>query len=156
MGAARNLFIAVCLMASSSSIAAVSQLTEHAVRQLLAKVDKAITTQDVKLLGESLSDNVEITLVISAGGQTQRATMNKAQYLEAARTTWASASNYTYRRSNERIAIAGSTATVQAEVLESMVMGSQLIRSVTQETATVELVNGVAVATKVVGYSTLQ
>lgn len=154
MGIARNLFIALCLLTSSSSIAAISQLTEQSVRQLLAKVDKAIASHDVDLLGQTLSDDVEITMVMTAGGRTQRATLNKAQYLKAVRDTWAAASNYTYRRSNERITITGGTATVKSEVLESLVMENQLMRTMSQETATIAMVKGTPVATRIVATTT--
>lgn len=115
----------------------------------MAKVDQAAVRKDAETVSKTLSDSVEIIMLISHGGQTQRMAMNKDQYMAALRQGWAASSNYSYRRANEKIVLSGSKAYVSSEVFESMVINGQPLRTSSKESATLELINGALLVTKV-------
>jgi hypothetical protein len=144
----KRLFLIACLAICSTAVFA-QNLTEKAVRDLMVKVDQAAARKDADTVSKTLSDAVEITMMISYGGQTQRLSMNKDQYMAALRQGWAASSNYTYRRANEKIVLSGSKAYVSSEVFESMVINGQPLRTSSKESATLELINGALLVTKV-------
>lgn len=135
----------------SPAFAEAQGITEKAVKELMQKMDRATAGKDANSVDRMLSENVAITVRISAGGNTQTTRMNKAEYMANLRNAWAAASNYSYRRNNESIAISGNTATVSADVTESMTVSGHTIRTQTRETATIELVDGMAKITKITG-----
>ena len=139
----------------SAAVANAQSLTEKTIKNLIAKADQAIVDKDVKGLGKLMSDSAVFTINLSTGAGTRREKMNKAQYLDNLNYTWTATSNYSYRRNNERISISGNMGTVTADVKEGMVMNGQYVRMNSVETATIELVNGVPLITKVTANSSM-
>ena len=150
----KRLFLLACLAVCSSAVFA-QNLTEKAVRDLMAKVDQAAVRKDAETVSKTLSDSVEIIMMISHGGQTQRMAMRKDQYMAALRQGWAVSSNYTYRRANEKIVLNGPKAYVSSEVFESMVINGQSLSTSSKESATIELINGTPLVTKVFATASL-
>ncbi|HVK56022.1 MAG TPA: nuclear transport factor 2 family protein [Burkholderiales bacterium] len=131
------------------------EITEASAKEFLRKVDKAIASKDAAAFEKYISENADISGTITTSGQTQSFKFNKAQYMAALRDTWTQASNYTYRRSNEKIVLSGAKATVTADVAESMVLQGQHVSAKSKEVGTLEKVNGVLMFTKVVAQSTM-
>jgi hypothetical protein len=151
---ARTFFFAVLLL-GLPAFAGAQTLTEKSVKDLMLKIDKAIASKDVSVFAQTMSENAEVVITVSAGGNQQKTRMNKAEYLAALRGGWSMASTYVYRRSNEKIAISGNIATVTADVVENMSVNGQHIRARTRSTATIELVDGAPKVTKVVGNTSM-
>lgn len=154
MNVAKKFFIAV-LLSALPALAAAQTLTEPTVKELIASIDKAIAAKDVNGIAQHMTDNVEITVVISSGGRTQKSKLSKPDYVKALRDTWGMATNYMYRRSNETIVINNNVATVSADVVENMTINNQHSRTRTRETATIELINGVPKITKITGSTSI-
>lgn len=81
--------------------------------------------------------------------------MSKAEYLANLGTTWAVATNYFCRRSNERIVISGNAATITADVVETFTIRGNTMRTRTSETAPLELVDGAARVTRMAGNASM-
>jgi len=143
--------VIVALLVLVGSVQAGAQgISEPVVRSFLAKFDKAIAAKNAAEIGRYISDDVQISSTMTSRGATQSHKMNKDQYMTALRNNWSMSTNYVYRRSNEIIAVSGNAATVSADVFESMVMGGQYISGRSTQVATIELVKGTPMITKIV------
>ena len=137
-----------------TSIAAnASGLTEDSVKALIAKVDKAVITLNSSEISDLLSNNVVIIMNINMQGKDHVMKPNKQEYISMLKEGWATYTNYTYKKSNTIIKIKGETATVTANIKESMTVQGQDISGETKEEVTIKLVDGKPLVTKVVGYS---
>ena len=151
---ARILVLALSLLASMQAVA--QSTSEAAVREFLARLDSAIAAKNVAEVGKLLSENAQFSGTISAGGRTRTINGNKAQYVAALKETWAQASNYIYRRSNQEILVSGAKAIVTADVFESMIVQGQYVAVRAKEVLTLEQSNGVLLVTDVVAKGTMR
>ena len=142
--------VLIALSCLFSSQLCAQDISEVAVKEFLVKFDKAISSKNATEIGSYTSENAEFLLTIPMGGQAQPLRISKAQYMAMLRDTWAQASNYTYRRTNEKIVISGGKATVTADVFESLTLQGKKITTQSREIATFESVNGVLLLTRVV------
>jgi hypothetical protein len=143
----RPLALSMALLCSVPVLA--EQLTVGAVKAFSAKIDAAVSRRDTNAVLEQIAPFAQISGSVSAQGQTQPFRMDKSQYREALRAGWAMASSYTYKRSNEKIALEGNQAVVTADIAETMVIGGQQISSRAYERATVEVIDGKLMVTKI-------
>lgn len=138
-----------------SAVCAADELTEPAVRALIAKSDAAIAARDVAAIGALLSEGIVIQLTIHAGGKTQKVEMRKPEYMKSLADGYAQYSDFTYQRSDVTIVVEADKATATSQVTESMKVGRQTMRATTDEVTTLQLVDGKLLVTKVVGESTM-
>jgi hypothetical protein len=143
----RTLLISAALLGSAPLFAA--ELTVAAVKAYTAKVDAAIARRDVNAVLEAIAEDARISVTVSMQGQPQTMRMSKSQYGQMLQLAWGAVSNYSNKRSNEKISIDGAEATVTADIAESMVINGQQVGSRSREQATVEYINGKLVATKI-------
>lgn len=146
-----TLFVSFCFFTASHA----AGLTEKTVNDYLARVDGAISTLSVAQVGDALSDNVAITINVTAGGRQQVMKPSKQEYLQMLQQGWVAASNYKYHRSNTKIKITGDRAYVTSDVTESMVVQGQSISGKSKEETTIELVGGKPKATKIVAHTAM-
>lgn len=154
MKAARCVFAVLMLAVFSMQVFA-QGVTEDDARAILANVDRAIPLKDFEVIAAALSDDVVIEANIAMGGQSQAYTYRKAEYLQGLRDSWAQTSEYEYKRDNQSIVVSGGTATVSADVVESMVIQGQAFTSKSREVATIERVDGVPLITRIVADATV-
>ena len=150
---AKNILMAVFLVLSVQASA--QDLNEASVKELIAKIDKAVSSRNVSEMGRYLSEDAQIILNLEAGGETQSVTLTKSEYLDITRQGFAAVSDYTFRRSNEQITLSGKSAKSSGDVIETFVMGGQRQTTRTKEVCTIELINGVLLITKLVGDSSM-
>ena len=151
---AKGFFVIFCLAIATSSHG--GDLTENAVMQVIARIDKAVNEQNTAALAKDLSDDVFIKMNISIKGRKQAMTASKRHYLSMLDQSWAQYSNYSYSRSNVEIDITGNKAIVSAVVKESMTFKGKNISGTSKEEVTIELVNGKPLVTRVFGHTNLQ
>lgn len=124
--------------------------TEVEVRALLDSADRAIAAKDIDALATTLSEDVQISGAMSAENVlVDRFRFDKPRYLAALRDNWTQATDYTYRRTNQRIVVSGAVATVTADVFESATVAGGVLRTQTRETTTVERRSGAVVVTRI-------
>ena len=135
--------LAVFVMAFMCALAVQAQnITQDEVNKYVSALDDAIRARNAAALGGFISDSASFVMTISAGGQTQTMRLGKREYLGLLNDTWSVATNYQYRRSNTKIALAGNKAKVSADIAESVVMDGRTISTRSSETVTLERVNG--------------
>ena len=131
-------------------------IDENTVEDIMAGIEQAIVDKDVNGIARYLSDDVSITVTFSIGDQDQVAKLTKAEYVSALRETWAAYQNYVYEKTNVAIDIVnGSKAVVKSDVSESMTIHNQTISANSREEATVEMINGKPLFTRIVAHTTM-
>ncbi len=131
-------------------------IDQNTVEDIMAGIEQAILDKNVNGIARYLSDDVSITVTFSIGDQDQVAKLTKAEYVSALRETWAAYQNYVYEKTNVAIDIVnGSKAVVKSDVLESMTIHNQTISSNSREEATVEMINGKPLFTRIVAHTTM-
>jgi hypothetical protein len=130
-------------------------INEASVKKLLVKLDKAIASQNVSEMGQTLSEDAQLLMTTRVSGRSLTVEYTKREYLADVRDTLHLISNHTHRRSNEKITISAGIATVSTDVVETGIIGGkfQTIRS--KEVYTIELINNVPLVTKVVVNSSM-
>ena len=149
-----KLFIQACLAAGAMSLVTLAQaqaVTETQVKNLLTQMDQAIASRNVDGVTRWLADDVRVSGTLDVAGQQKSFAYGKDEYAKALFDTWGSASQYSYKRENQVIRMQGSSAVVTADIKEQTQIGRQLIKTQTQETATVELRKGQPRITRVEG-----
>lgn len=146
--------MALAVAASTASYAA--DVSEASVMAFIAQIDKAILARDPEAVERLVSSNVDISGTLTTSGVKQAFRMNKAQYLEGLKATWAQADEYSYERKNVKVQVSGGRATITATVIERMRVGGNHITSNSNESAVVESVNGSLQLTKVTANGLLQ
>jgi hypothetical protein len=133
----------------SSAAGSTTELTEASVRALIAKVDRAIPARNVAVIAEVLAERVVISVNMTVNGQLQHLSPDRGQYLDMLKQTWATVSDYRYRRYNQRITIEGHQAIVTADVWESATLNGQTMSTQSRETTIIESVDGKLQATAI-------
>lgn len=149
-----NLFFAFLLIVPAFVHAAA--IDENMIKQMIAKIDNAITAKNATEVAKSISPNAQIVLNISIKGNKQVINMTKDQYFKVLQEGWSMYQNYKYSRSNMKIKLENSNrALVTADVFESMIVNGQKISGSSKEEVYIELIDGTPLITKVVGYTTM-
>ena len=151
---ARIMVMALSFIASAQ--VAAQNATDALVQEFLAKLDRAIATKNTGEIAKLISENAQFSGTVIAGGRVRTVKGNKAQYVAALKDTWAQASNYIYRRTNQEIALSGGKATVTADVSESMILQGQYVALKSKEVWTLEQTNGVLLLTEVVAKGSMR
>lgn len=73
-------------------------LTESDVQNLLDRIDTAVINLDADAVANTLSENVNITINITAMGQTQVMNPSKQEYISMLDQGWAMYENYKYSK----------------------------------------------------------
>lgn len=89
-------FALILIVSLSSFSTYAAELTEASVMNFISELDTAISTRNPDAVGELMAENVDITGTVTAQGTKQSYQMNKAQYMEVLKATWAQAESYTY------------------------------------------------------------
>ena len=134
--------LVLALLGLAPAFAPAADLTEAAVTRMVAEVDRAIPAKDLKALRAALADNVLITLSLDLPGQPERVTLAKDQYLTMVEKAWATATEYSYRRSNQKIDLRGELAIVSADVWESLTTNGRRMVTESRETAIIAEIDG--------------
>ena len=151
MSAIKSVLLAVVVMLSG--IVQAGQIDKATINSMLSEIDAAAQNKDASVVVKYISPDAKIVMYINVNGQKQVLKVTRAQYLDMLQQGWAVASNYKYQRNNTRIKIldGGSRAVVTASVVESMTIQGQTVKGTSKEKSTIELVNGKAMITKLVG-----
>jgi hypothetical protein len=149
----RTLLLA-CALLGSAPLAA-EELTERDLKAFIAKLDDAIARRDVDTIIGRIAEHAVISATVTVFGQTKVLRMNKTEYRQMLTATWGGASSYEYRRSNEKITIAGDQATITADIAESMVLDGQKLDTKARERATVESFDGTLMLTQLLANQVL-
>jgi len=127
-------------------------LNDEMIHGLVSQYEKAAKAQDISLVVDTLSEEVEIKSSFTAQGQTQHFSMTKQEYIDNAKESWALTQNYRYKVKDIAIEyINEEKASVKSTVTESMTIGPQYIKTTTKEVMIVELVDGSPLITKITG-----
>ena len=149
-----KLLTQVCLAAGAFSLISLAQaqgITEAQVKSLLTQMDQAIASRNVDGVTRWLADDARVSGTMEVGGQQKSFAYNKDEYAKSLFDTWGASSQYIYKRENQVIRIQGGSAVVTADIKEQTQIGRQLIKTQTQESATVELRKGQPRITRVEG-----
>ena len=132
----------------TASIQAMAQGVSRAdAEALLTQLDRAVAARDTDAITAVLSEQVAIDATIRMGGQTQRFTFGKVDYVQSLEEGWAQVTEYAYRRDNQTIEVIGDKAVVTADVSESTKILGQGFESRSREIATIERVEGLPMIT---------
>jgi hypothetical protein len=143
-----TLSLALWFVAAFPLLGQADPLTKDAVMAFINKTDQIIVKKDIAGLEEMISDTAKIFVTVKSGGGAKTSKLTKAQYFNLLNQTWPLAANYNYRRKNLNISMEAGKAVITDEVAESMVIHGQYVSSTTSETATIELVNGKLLITR--------
>lgn len=144
--------LALVVLAGFAGAVAAQGPTEAEVRAVLERVDRAGQARDVDAIAGALAEGARISITLLAGSTVvDRFSYDKRTYLAALRDGWAQASDYSYRRANQRIVVSGAVATATADVFEHASVPGVVMRTQTRETVTLERVGGSVVITRIVG-----
>jgi hypothetical protein len=106
-------------------------------------VEAATLGQDIDGVVEHMAGDVIINITMDAPFGPQRQRLTREEFREQTRRGWAMAIQYDCRRENERISVdEEGLETVWVDIRESMTMQGRTIRTATQETVTLEGVDG--------------
>ena len=137
-----------------SGLALGAKLDEKSIHEVLAAIDKAVVDKNVDGIAKWLSPDVYIAVTGSSQGQRQKVEMSKNEYIAMVKQGMAEAENYTYKRHNVQIKIINSKKAVVTEtVTEIVTIGGQTMSNRTDEEATIELINGQLLFTRIIGNS---
>lgn len=137
------------LACSGPTLGHAAPLTEATVRALLTKVDAAIPARDFSAVAALLAPGVTITVDSTVTGQVPHVSLSRSEYLTMLQQTWAQASDYTYRRSNQKIVIKTHQAIVTSDISESLTANRLVMITNSKETMTIERINGQLQATAI-------
>lgn len=150
MNFAKRFLISMLATMISCAVSA-EEISRQQVSEFIAAMDRAIENRDADTLEAAIAENAQFTAHVTLGGQVQKVQMGKGQYIDSVRNVWAQSTTYSYRRANDVITFSGRSANVVSDVIEEITVGGQTVRSTSHETATIELVNGKPLLTRVVG-----
>jgi phage antirepressor YoqD-like protein len=142
-------FALILLAVVAPTVSYAADISEASVMALIAQLDKAILARDPEAVGILVSAEADISVTITENGVKQSFRMNKAQYIEGLKATWAQTEKYAYERKNVKVQTSGGKATVTATVVERMSVGGNRIVSNSNESAVIESVRGTLLLTKV-------
>jgi len=139
-----------------SVFAFAQDLNREQVMDVVNRVDAAAEVRDAAAVGDALATDVKITINVDYMGQPQVMHATKNEYVAMLREGWAMYSEYKFEKSNLNIELEGSKAYVTADVYETMVLQGHRLTGTTKENAVIELVDGKALITQIVGHSKIQ
>jgi len=152
----RNIYkltILMFLILGLTSASAKDVLTKQMVTNLLSKMDKTTVDLDAKALGDLLSDNVLIKIVLpKQNGKNPIVSPNKKQYISLLKQAWAKNKNYKYQRYNVNIEISNNKAITSFNAKESIQVENKTIDTYLKDQMLIEIINGKALITKVVSF----
>jgi hypothetical protein len=121
-----------------------AQLDSSVLEKMVADMDAAIAKRDVDKLGSYLAPAVRITVTASQGKKKATATMNKADYLRAAKESFTGTTDYKYVRLETRIDVSPDkkSAGIHLKTKESAKIQGRESASTSTSNAKVELIQG--------------
>ena len=133
------------------SAVSASDITKNEVMELISIIDEAIVDKNAEKLSSVFSNNVSLTLKVNMAGTSETFSMTKDEYISMVKEGWATSSNYKYLRTNIKVSVSGNSATVDANIVESMTMNIQgmdiSMRGETKEHVTIKLINNTPLIT---------
>lgn len=131
------------------------QLTEESVKVLLSKADLAVSNLEADAVANVLSDNVILIMNIKINNKMQVMAPTKQEFIVMLKLGWLSVSNIKHSKTNEVIRSNGNKVIVTADVNETMIVNGEENYVDAKVQATIEIVNGSTLITKLVAYTTL-
>jgi hypothetical protein len=132
----------IALLSFAACPAFAQAMEEATIRRLIAEVDRALAARNLDAVAHHISETARLTVETNVGGNVERITMSKAEYVDAIRLTWATVDEYDVRRSNVRISLTGGRATITSTVSESITVRGKTLRTTSTDTSIVELIDG--------------
>jgi hypothetical protein len=122
----------------------VSEISEEDVRKISNEIQTSAINKDIEGTMKFFAPNIIINVTADTPFGPQRMRLSPEEYEAETKRGWAVASEYEYRRENEKIMISEDrrSATAEMDVVESMVIEGRKFRSKTHETVTLEIVDG--------------
>ena len=127
-----------------------SYITEQDIQEIMDNVEEALINNEIDEVIKYMSPSVEINISRDTplGPRTERWTRDK--YMAETETALDMVSNYEYRRDNEVIRISDDmlSAVVETDIIESMNIFGNRIKTTTHERVVMEIIDGNLLVTK--------
>jgi hypothetical protein len=122
-----------------------SELSKESVHTVLDSIDKALLEKDANAVIVNYASNAVITATIVDHGRKDKTHYKTSKaYGDVLKNSFDAYSDYKIMRTNQtiKISFSGKTAEVTATIIEAFTLGGNAERSVTQESVTLEAING--------------
>jgi hypothetical protein len=135
---------AVGITACTDSSPEYTFITENDVLEIIEAVETATQEKDIDNIIKRMSSSVEINISLDTIFGPQKQRWSREQYQKETEKGWAMASSYEYKRENDKVKISddGQSAVVEADIIETMVVQGNRMRSTTHEKVTIEIIDG--------------
>jgi hypothetical protein len=145
-------FFALCLNIAgcTDTSRTYSHITEQDILEIMDNVEEALLNKEIDEMIKYMSPSVEIIISrdTPVGPRTERWTRDK--YKAETETALSMVSNYEYRRENQVVKISDDmqSAVVETDVIESMDLLGNRIKTSTHERVVMEIIDGELLVTK--------
>lgn len=128
-------------------------LTEQQILAILDDVDKAANRRDVDGICAHMADDIRIKVMLIGFGDGRDFTFNRQQYKDYTKQGFQEVKSYTYTRKKTKVTIepGGIRATVRDQICETIIVGNQTVKTVTDGTGKFMLKDGKVVMTSLEG-----
>ena len=142
---------ALCLLASACSTKEPGVLTQPQVEDLLRKWDAAQASEDIQGVTACLSTKFKYKIYYKLTGTTDTVAGDYREYLESTKRGFSAGEPLSTTRGMSAIGVEpdGQSASVMAEVHDSMIVEGRLYRIVSTDSMTIGLEDGRAVITAI-------
>lgn len=138
--------LALAVITFTPSYAA--EIPEASVNSLIAQFEKAATDRDSEIVQDLISEDATMSGTVTMNGVKWTFQMNKAQFMESLKESWALADKYSYELKNFKVQISDGETTITSNLIEKIQIGKNVFTSNAIESTVVDLVNGKLQITK--------
>jgi hypothetical protein len=126
-----------------------SELIQQNVKSFLHESDKLVEEKNVDKLGESLDENVDITIITKYNGKNEKTKPTKSEYLAKTKEGFTSTQNYVYKILDRKINIKDEVAYVSERVQEKYIYNNQKVVGLSNVNSEIKLINNNLKITKI-------
>lgn len=126
-----------------------SELIQQNVKIFLHESDKLVEEKNVDKLGESLDENVDITIITKYNGKNEKTKTTKSEYLAKTKEGFTSTQNYVYKILDRKINIKDEVAYVSERVQEKYIYNNQKVVGLSNVNSEIKLINNNLKITKI-------
>jgi len=126
-------------------------INEAMVMEVIEASEEAIQRGDIDGVMNLLADNVVIEMSMATPRGKQQKTLTREQYRDTLEKSWHSVKDYQYETSDADIGIdpRRNVAVVTQTIHESMTLFGQTVRSKSEETSVIEIIDGKPLVTRI-------
>jgi hypothetical protein len=148
-----SIIVACVTLTAKGSEGRHTHLTTNILAQTSAATEKAANNQNSEVLLHHMVSNVVISISFPENPEYPAVTFTKAEYAEHLRYTWSSARDFSCQTLSTTYNIApdGQSATATSSFSQSATLTAtgQTFNSIAQQVATIELIDGIPMATRI-------